>query len=540
MGDGAGVAFEPLVRQLPALMKKLIHPALWGALMLFPGDAEAQFIPLTVPKGRYAFELSSDFRNWDRRFRNGDTESVGADFSPSMIGSNFFPAIQGAESALSRAAGLEGPAIDLGRTRIDQLVSVRGFGLGLLVGVSNRLTLFGRLPFRRVRVETTFLLDSTLGNAGFNPADPTFGSAAGAAEMLNFFSSFDNAIGSLQDRIASGDFDSDPTGRALAMETLASARSLRDDLFTAILDPDSFSPFLPTSTSTAGAALNNQIAALQSLLSGPLGIPGFSQSLALPTTKVSDSDFTDFLTNPDGPIAGSLEAPPFTALGDAELGGAYLLVSKEGNNDGWQLRSVVQATVRLRTSRLDNADRFFDHGTGDRQPDIEGALVTDGARGRAAFRVALWYTAQLSGNQLRRIGAPSQPIQYASTKAAVSRNPGDIIGVSLLPAYRFTPRFAFLGGIEAWRRGADSYRFASGQTPIEGLDPAILSDGESTRALSLRLGVTFSHPGTKRDGSPRSPLDADVTWERVISADGGRVPQSETVRATLRLYGKFW
>ncbi|MFN2315497.1 MAG: hypothetical protein ABR551_10690 [Gemmatimonadales bacterium] len=516
-------------------MRRFILPLL-ALLATAPSALPAQFAPLTIPRGRFAIELRTYSESWDHRFVGGEKQPAGTDFTRSPIGADFFPALASAEDVLAALSGTPGQILNLGSFSAIQISSQREFGIGLAIGVTSRLTVSGLVPIRRVRVQTITAFDGTDANAGINPTDPALGTPAGAGATISFFASFDAALVTLADRLASGTWDNDPATRAVAEATLADGQALRNGLYDVMVNAATRSPFLPTAGSLAGAALANRISALQTQFSGTLGIDGFTGQPAFATEALTSEGFNDFLTNPQGPVAGSILAPPFTALGDIELGAAYLLLDRPATTRwGQSLRVAANATVRLRTSQLANPDRFFDIGTGDRQPDVELGMTLDASRGRGALRLSGWYNLQLAGNQLRRIGPPSQPVQLANRSAALSKNPGDVIGITILPAYRFTPRFAFLGGVEWWRRGDDDYQYVEGQVPLDGIDPNLLAEESAASALTLRGGLAWSHPG---DGG--SPLDASVTWERVISAGGGRVPQSEIVRAMLRIYGRIW
>ncbi len=516
-------------------MRRILLPLL-AVLATAPSALPAQFAPLTIPRGRFAIELRTYSESWDNRFLGGQKQPSGTDFTRTAIGADFFPALAGPEEVLAALSGTPGQILNLGNFSAIQISTQREFGIGLAIGVTSRLTVSGLVPIRRVRVQTLTEFDGTDANAGINLADPVLGTPAGAGATISFFASFDAALVTLAERLASGTWDNDPATRALAQTTLAEGQALRDGLYGVMVEAATRSTFLPTAGSLAGAALINRISTLQQQLSTGLGIDGFTGQPAFPTAALTSDGFSEFLTNPQGPVAGSLLAPPFTSLGDIELGAAYLILDRAATTPwGRSLRLAANATVRLRTSQLASPDRFFDLGTGDRQPDVELGMTLDASRGRGALRVAGWYNLQLAGNQLRRIGPPSQPIQFVNRTAALSRNPGDVIGVTILPAYRFTPRFAFVGGVEWWRRGEDVYEYVEGQLPLEGLDPNLLAVESAASALTVRSGLTWSHPG-----GGGAPLDATVTWERVVSAGGGRVPQSEIVRAMLRIYGRIW
>jgi hypothetical protein len=349
---------------------------------------------------------------------------------------------------------------------------------------------------------------------------------------------FDAAIASIEAGLAAGTWSGDPATVALAMSTLSDAQSMRDDLHAVLLEPETQSALVPVTGSSAGTSLLNRLAELQSRIGTGLSIPGFSTQPALAAAVPTTADWDRFLTSGAGPVAGALDAPIFMALGDVEIGAAYLLVSgAAAQPGGLSVRSAIHGKYRMPTSRLDDANRFFDLGTGDRQADVEVAVVTDLARGRAAVRLTGWHTRQLAGTQERRIGPPTQPIQFRSTLATVERDPGDVFGVGVLPAYRFTEALAFVAGMEWWTRGDDSYRYADGQPALAGLDPQVLGIESGATALTFRFGLTFAHPSDRGTGMP---LDASVLWERVVSAAGGRVPKAETVRAMLRIYGRVW
>jgi hypothetical protein len=516
-------------------MRRILLPLL-AVLATAPSTLPAQFAPLTIPRGRFALELRTYSESWDNRFLGGEKQPAGTDFTRTAIGADFFPALAGPEEVLAALSGTPGQILNLGNFSAIQISSQRQFGIGLAIGVTSRLTVSGLVPIRRVRVQTITDLDATAANAGINPADPALGSPAGAATTLTFFASFDAALVTLADRLAGGTWDNDPAARAVAEATLAEGQVLRDGLYDVMVNAATRSPFLPTAGSLAGAALTNRISALQQQFSTALGIDGFTGQPAFATDTMTNDGFNAFLSNPEGPVAGSVLAPPLTALGDVELGAAYLLLDRSASTPwGGSLRVAANATVRLRTSQLADPDRFFDLGTGDRQPDLEFGMTLDASRGRGALRVSGWYNHQFAGEQVRRIGPPSQPIQSVDRIATLRKKPGDVIGVAILPAYRFTPRFALVGGAEWWRRDADAYQYAEGAVSLDGVDPNLLAVESAASALTLRAGLAWSHPGESG-----SPLDATVTWERVIAAGGGRVPQSEIVRAMLRIYGRIW
>ena len=116
--------------------------------------------------------------------------------------------------------------------------------------------MFGRLPLTRARMQTTLDVGAD-GNAGPNP---------GAAAQQPFFDELGGSLTTLESQIAAGAYDADPDRRALAEATLTQGTQLFSDLFTLLGDPTTASPFIPTGSSEAGAALDSRLDALQTTL----------------------------------------------------------------------------------------------------------------------------------------------------------------------------------------------------------------------------------------------------------------------------------
>lgn len=512
-----------------------------AALLVAPAPLLAQMPPLTVPKGHWRADITGAFLSADHRYRNGTREGLAYDFTREAVGASFFPALEPADSLLEKITGLQGAsALNLGTTSATWMVTTGTMGVGLAYGLFSRLSLSAYVPIVRQKVRSTFGLDPENANSGFNPADPTFGDSFGQAQTTQFFAQFGAAMTQLQQRIASGAYDGDPAQKALAEATLAGGTVLRDDLHALILGAGTASPFLPTGTSAAGATIRGKVTALQGTLES-LGVTSFTTNVALPSQALSDAEFQSFITNPAGPVAGALDTPTLASLGDIEFAAAYSILDQlgaPGVKRGFRL--AAQGLVRLRTSQLDSPSHFFDVGTGDRQPDVEGTVVGDGLFGQVGARALVGYTLQLTGNANKRISAPDQPIAYASTLAAVSRKPGNVFTVGVSPFYRLAETFAVTGGVTWRKKAADQVTLFADQAEIPGAPPSLLeleTDGSWTSAA---LGLTYSAPLFTKDGKERAPLDAGLLWEGVVSSSGAlRVPQTAGVRLWLRIYGRI-
>jgi hypothetical protein len=320
------------------------------------------------------------------------------------------------------------------------------------------------MPIIRQKVRSTFGLDPALGNSGFNPADLTFGTSFGQAQTTQFFQQFTGAMAQLNALLNSGAYDGDPAQEALAQTTLASGSMLRDDLFALILGSGTASPFLPTTTSVVGNTIRGKVSALQGTLAG-LGVTSFSTQVALPDDKLNDEEFNEFISNEGGPVAGTFNTRSLSSLGDVEIGVAYAIfdqLSTVGVKRGFRL--AAQGLFRLPTSQLDNPSRFFDVGTGERQPDVEGTIVGDGLFGAFGARALAGYTLQLTGIANKRISSPDLPIAYANTLADVNRKPGDLLTLGIAPFFRLAENFAVTGGVTWRKKASDQVTLVGGRT----------------------------------------------------------------------------
>ena len=504
------------------------------------GIAASQMPPLTVPKRHWRAEITGSFFTASERHRAGHKEDLAFDFERASLGSNFFPALEPADSLLRKIAGFADASLNLGTSSASWAVTTGTAGLGLAYGVFSKLTISVHVPIVRQKVRSTFGLDSALANTGFNPADPTFGDGFGQAQTAQFFQQFNGAMTQLATLLNSGAYDSDPAQKALAQETLASGTVLRDDLFALILGSGTASPFLPTINSVVGNTIRGKVTALQGTLTG-LGVTSFSTNVALPGSRLSEAEFNDFITDPAGPVVGRFTTPSLSSLGDIEIGAAYAIfdqLSTPGVRRGFRL--AAQGLVRLRTSQLDSPSNFFDVGTGDRQPDVEGLVAADGLFGTFGARAVAGYTLQLAGNANKRVSLPEHPVAYANTLAAVSRKPGDVLTLGVAPFYRLAETFAVTGGMTWRRKASDEVTSFGDQAEIPGAPFSLLDQETDGSWTTAALGLTYSAPLTTKAGKTKAPMDAGLLWEGVIGSSGAlRVPATAGVRFWFRLYGRL-
>jgi hypothetical protein len=497
------------------------------ASLLIPSGVWAQLVPVGVPGGTVRLELDGSLESFDQRFFDGHLESYAADLSSGALGSDRIPRLADADARIGRVIGNSAYRLNLGALTTDAHADVGTGVLGLSLGVTNAISIFGRIPLVRTRVQPRVRLDPASANAGANP---------GQLEQLPFFDQMDAAVATLASKLTAGDYSGEQ--RALAEATLADAMALRTDLFGLLADPATASSFIPTATSGAGAALDARLTALQSTLATNLNVPGFVALPALPTEALTQQDLLQFVS---APLALRLDDATVTFRGDAEAGAAITLIDRwdRGAHRGG-FRTALSGLVRFPTGRLDRSDRPLDIGTGEGQTDVQVDVVSDLGAGAFGARLTGTYVRQLPANIETRVTAPGQPLVGPERLTIVRRDPGDIISFGVHPFFRLARTFALQAGLDHWSRKTDAVSYAAGSTALPGIDASIMAQETSSNATTLSVGITYSNPGGLRPGGTGLPVDASWTYERVLWAGGGRIPDTHALRGRFRVYFGLW
>jgi hypothetical protein len=497
--------------------------------------AAAQLPALGVPRGKLRVEFSGRFQDWTQRYRDGTKEDAAADFIRGSADAAWLPALTETEAVLGRIVGAPAPGLSLGRSESTLLASAGAGGIGLAFGLTSRITVFGNVPFVRMRVQQTLGLDSTTANLGLNPAHPAFGTPEGRAQAVQLLSELSGVLATLGTRLQSGDYDADPALKALAEATLARGTTMRSDL-DALFGESSGSPFLPVVGSTAAMTLAGAIDQLRATLETSLQVPGFTAAAPLPVQRVSGAEFLSVVTAAGGPFAfRPLPSPVIMAAGDVELGASFTWLERRSPT-GRGLRSVFQGTVRLPTGYLARHDELLALSSGDRQLDLQGDLVTDVEAGRIGARLTGRYVYQRPGRIDRRARDPDQPIAVAGLLTQLVRDPGEIIEGMVEPYVRIAPTLALVGGARLWSKSEDQWSYAPGTAGIPGVDPQVLGRGSRERAMALSAGVSFVHSGLRRDGTLGLPMEAGLRYEWVAASSAGRVAATRAISILLRFY----
>jgi hypothetical protein len=278
-------------------------------------------------------------------------------------------------------------------------------------------------------------------------------------------------------------------------------------------DPGTASPFIPTGGSDAGTALVARIATLQATLGTDLGVGGFAAAPALPSEALTGSELESLISDPAGPIGIETGQSEVTFRGDAEAGVALTLADRwdQGGRRGG-FRAAAEGLIRFPSGVRPRTDRRLEGG----------------------------YSRQLAGDILERVAPPSQPFPARSLLASVRLDPGDVTTLAVRPFFRVARTFALIGSLERWSKGEDAVEYRSEADAIPGVDASVLAQESDASATLVSIGVTYSNPGALRAGGTGLPVDAGWTYERILSASGGIVPDTHRIRARLRLYFGLW
>jgi len=510
------------------------HGAQWLGLVVClaaPSAARAQLAPVGVPPGVLRFELDGAFDSWDKRFRDGTKEGLGSALTSPALGSDLLPLLAPGDALLQRITGQSDARLNLGTLSGDAQADVSTATLGLAVGVTRSVTVFGRLPLSRARIQTHLDLDTGGANAGLNP---------GTDAQEPFFDEFAAALTTLEAQIAAGAYDASPTLRALADATLDDGDALFGDLFALLLDPATSSPFIPTGGSALGTAVAARISTLQTRLATDLAVPGFSTQPALPASAATAADVGAIISDPFGPIGIETGESEVMLRGDGEAGVAVTIADRwdVGTSRGG-FRAAAEGLVRFPTGSRPRLDRLLAIGTGDGQTDIELRGVVDLGSANFGVRVEGGLNRQLAGDITARVAPPSQPFPAANLETSVRYDPGDVTTIAARPFFRLARTVALIGSVEHWSKGQDAVEYSDGSA-LPGVDAGVLALETDASATVVSIGLTYSNPGALRPGGTGLPVDAGWTYERIMSASGGIVPDVHRIRGRLRLYFGIW
>jgi hypothetical protein len=496
--------------------------------------AAAQLPAIGAPRGVLRLELGGDFANTANQFADGVSEPYRTQFTTPAIGPAFYPGLTATQDQIRSLSGITGYALNVGAASMTAQASVGTLKLGATLGLTSKLSVFGVVPIVRQQVQVDYRFDGTGANAGYNPADPVFGTAGGADSVNAFLAGYKTALDSLGARLAAGYYAGNPDS-ALAAATYATGSAYYAGLDSLFVGTGSAGSFVPLAGSAAGQAMATTVSGVQGNLAA-LGVPAFTQPLPLPADALTPSEYNTYLTAANGSI-GALPFENRTSflLGDIELGASYTLIDRWNRPDHpGGLRLVAQGLVRFPTGYQPLSNNFVSLPTGGGQTDLQATLVADVGGGKVGMRMSASYTDQLSTSVARRVTLPSQPIPWSDRLATVSQNPGNEITLNALPYFQLAPGFAIVGVARYWSHGADVVSYAS--TPIPGVSADELAVDTHRTATVLGGGVSYSPAQV----GAKVPVDGFWLYEGVVSASGGVVPKAGTMRMGFRVPVRLW
>jgi hypothetical protein len=148
------------------------------------------------------------------------------------------------------------------------------------------------------------------------------------------------------------------------------------------------------------------------------------------------------------------------------------------------------------------------------------------------------YVRQLASDVQLRVAAPGTLVG-PDRLAFVRRDPGDIIAINVQPFIRLARTFALQVGLQHWSRKVDQVSYRSSADALPGIDPSIVAE-PAANATMFSAGVTYSNPGRLQARGTGLPVDAGMSYERVIRSGRGTVPNAHRVRGSFRVYFGLW
>lgn len=514
-------------------------------LLLLASPVAAQLAPIGAPKGTLRFDIGGMFESADRRLFDGHTEDYLASFGSPALGADRLPFLRAVDSTIGAALGQPGFRVNLGAQQANGQLTIGTGILGAAIGITRKLTLFGRIPLVTTRVQAHLALDSTSGNAGLNPAHPALGNSTDQGLANQFFNDFDSALDGLTARLANGTYNSNPTLKAIAQSVLAEATAMREGLGSITMEGGA-SAILPTVTSAGGIALVNRIRALQDTFAVTLGVnSSFSADPVLPVDQIGNASFRDLLSNPDGPIGATLFGETkVSRMGDMDVGASYTLIDRfdrPGTTGG--VRLALEGLMRLPTGQLPNPNNLLDPGTGNGRYEAGGSGTLDVGAGRWGSRFTGGYLVRFASNRVLRVAPPTAGYGSFGTLTNIRLDAGDVFSLGARPFYRLARNFAIHGIAEYWRERESSASYPRSIDSIPGLPASLITNGSGRRAITVGGGVTYVGRAARECEEGRKcgfPIDASWSFGTVVAGSGGIVPKMRVTQVMIRWYQRIW
>jgi hypothetical protein len=547
------------------------------ALLPASGVGQSPESPL-LRGGQLRFEIFPEIRIYDDRYglrADGSTtieevEPLGVDFARTAVDAQFLPSLTPAQASLALLLDDPSFAANLGSSQARVTAGLTEIPIGIGLGLTDWLTIGGRVPFVRQRVDVDFAIDQSTANVGTSPG-------SGSANVQSFLGQFAAVISATSNEVdatcaALGDSDPACTQGRITISNANALLQAFQDAYAELV--------FPLSGSSAAAILEQRVSAITREL-GQVGDSALvdatlTEPIPWATGALGDQAIESLFTDPALGVGVTAPGSYYSIweLGDVEVSAAIRLLnlgadpdrsadpvgapeasdelppdslvseepsaSRNGNPTTFVLG--IGGTYRLGTGLSDLPDNLFDLGTGDGQDDVEiHAFARLDLGGRFRARADARYGLQLEGTAIRRISGPDDPIAPLTSRQEVRWNPGEYLDVQVVPEFRLAPELSLGLRYRYYSKGADAYAYSvTGDTLTTELPPVELLD-EETEVTVQHVGVGATlWPSRRTSLGGQWPLAVSAEYLAPISGSGGRTPKDGRFRVAARLFISLW
>jgi len=332
----------------------------------------------TPPRGLLRLRAISSWTRYDSRFTANGSEPLGAFLTADSLGVSRFPALAPIQLLVQSVSGSPF-TLSLGRSQLSATAREEVVPIGVEYGLSDRFAVGVTMPIVRKRAAVLFRLDTTgsAANVGPNPRRTSTNALTNDTQVQ---AEFNNAITQLQNRLQA--CQANPAGagcasvagrESLAQQLIQTSQSFKSDV--ALLYGSgsvSGAPFVPTSQSTAQAAVAQRVSAFNTQFKDFLGTTtNLIQAIPSPAGGPAGvADFQNYFVNDLG--RDSLNMQERLGIGDVEVGFKFRVLDvlpSTTRHDGVQFS--VGSTVRLPTGSRQSTSDVVDLRLG------EGSVIVD-------------------------------------------------------------------------------------------------------------------------------------------------------------------
>lgn len=513
-----------------------------------------------LPKGGYRFRIGGLWNDYTAVYApdaSGSLKSRAllAPLNTANLGTQAFPQLSGAESAIRALTGSASYALSLGTFEAIGDVRQSTVPLALDVGITRRISVGLAVPYVESRNRSQLVLNrkGTSANVGQNPAfSTTLGTAARTTNgsLLRQFALARTQLAAEITRCA----DPVATNCTAIRANPAAAQALLQQALTtqtaiAAVYGDSVrgaSPVVPVTGSTSNAAIVATIGSIRSAFQG-YGVTSIAPTIAPAAativygpgslgTLAADTAFGLHYNT----VAGTRRA----GIGDVDLTVTGLLHDTFGadqkrrlNNTGRGWRSTLTAGFRFGTAGADRVEDPLDVPIGDGASALLLRSTTDLIANRFFWLSGtLRFVKPFSDNVA--VAVPlltDSTIFNAFTIGTAKRSLGQRVEIEIAPRFMFGQFFGISGAYLLRRVG--EAQLTPDATASSVPTPAQTTPSRTVQALSI--GASFSSLASYMRGGAKWPLELLFSHTAPISASGGLQPIFSTDRLELKIYRKF-